>query len=248
RLPLTMQASLEEVADAPLEAEALAAAELSWCVPRDITFTFSTRGGSELFKDFLDAFIEEAGAELEKLEDGFGAWERDPGGVDAPKQVSRVLHTLKGIAKGVGLQRYGTLIHNFETLLDRLPCEPGGEALYFRIINAWLDATVRGYDHVQNTRNDVASELPLQQDAPPLPSAMARWQAAGPHWQHSCSHWPRGSARKTAKSPMPGHRRSAPNRLFASARMRWIICSIWVTTCRSWVYAPRRACCRTSAP
>ncbi len=146
--------------------------ELSWCVPRDITFNFSTRGGSELFQDFLDAFIEEAGTELEKLEDSLGAWEREAAGAAAPggeasKQVSRVLHTLKGIAKGVGLQRYGTLIHNFETLLDRLPCEAGGEAHYFRIINAWLDATVRGYEHIQQTRNDVASELPLQQDAPP---------------------------------------------------------------------------------
>lgn len=156
--------------------------ELSWCVPRDITFNFSTRGGSELFQDFLDAFIEEAGTELEKLEDSLGAWEREAAGAvasgavasgaaasggEASKQVSRVLHTLKGIAKGVGLQRYGTLIHNFETLLDRLPCEAGGEAHYFRIINAWLDATVRGYEHIQQTRNDVASELPLQQDAPP---------------------------------------------------------------------------------
>ena len=156
--------------------------ELSWCVPRDITFNFSTRGGSELFQDFLDAFIEEAGTELEKLEDNLGAWEREAAGAvasgavasgaaasggEASKQVSRVLHTLKGIAKGVGLQRYGTLIHNFETLLDRLPCEAGGEAHYFRIINAWLDATVRGYEHIQQTRNDVASELPLQQDAPP---------------------------------------------------------------------------------
>lgn len=149
-----------------------ASPELSWCVPRDITFNFSTRGGSELFQDFLDAFIEEAGTELEKLEDGLGAWEREPAGADAPKQVSRVLHTLKGIAKGVGLQRYGTLIHNFETLLDRLPCESGGEVQYFRIINAWLDATVRGYDHIQHTRNDVASELPLQQDAP-APAASA---------------------------------------------------------------------------
>jgi chemosensory pili system protein ChpA (sensor histidine kinase/response regulator) len=143
-----------------------ASAELSWCVPRDITFNFSTRGGSELFPDFLDAFLEEAGTELEKLEDGLGAWEREPAAAEAPQQVSRVLHTLKGIAKGVGLQRYGTLIHNFETLLDRLPCESGGEVQYFRIINAWLDATVRGYDHIQHTRNDVASELPLQQDAP----------------------------------------------------------------------------------
>jgi len=163
--------------------------ELSWCVPRDITFNFSTRGGSELFQDFLDAFIEEAGTELEKLEDSLGAWERETAGgapsgaaasgSEASKQVSRVLHTLKGIAKGVGLQRYGTLIHNFETLLDRLPCEAGGEAHYFRIINAWLDATVRGYEHIQQTRNDVASELPLQQDAPPPAAGDASATAGG---------------------------------------------------------------------
>lgn len=147
-------------------AVATAAADLSWCVPGNITFNFSTRGGSELFQDFLDAFIEEAGMELEKLEDGIGAWERDPAGVEAPKTVSRVLHTLKGIAKGVGLQRYGTLIHNFETLLDRLPCTPGDEQPFFRIVNGWLDAAVRGYDHIQASRSDVASELPTQGSAP----------------------------------------------------------------------------------
>jgi len=140
--------------------------DLAWCVPRDITFNVSTRGGSELFQDFLDAFIEEAGTELEKLEDGLGVWERDPAGAEAPKTVSRVLHTLKGIAKGVGLQRYGTLIHNFETLLDRLPCPPGEEQPFFRIVNAWLDAAVRGYDHIQATRSDVASELPVKGDVP----------------------------------------------------------------------------------
>jgi chemotaxis protein histidine kinase CheA len=140
--------------------------DLAWCVPRDITFNVSTRGGSELFQDFLDAFIEEAATELEKLEDGLGVWERDPAAAEAPKTVSRVLHTLKGIAKGVGLQRYGTLIHNFETLLDRLPCPPGDEQPFFRIVNAWLDAAVRGYDHIQATRSDVASELPVKGDVP----------------------------------------------------------------------------------
>lgn len=142
------------------------AEDLSWCVPQDITFNFSTRGGSELFQDFLDAFIEEAGTELEKLEDAIGAWERDPAAGAAPKTVSRVLHTLKGIAKGVGLQRYGTLIHNFETLLDRLPCPPGEEQQFFRIVNAWLDSAVRGYDHIQASRSDVASELPVKGDGP----------------------------------------------------------------------------------
>lgn len=152
--------------------------DVAWCVPRDITFNVSTRGGSELFQDFLDAFIEEAGTELEKLEDGLGVWERDPAGAEAPKTVSRVLHTLKGIAKGVGLQRYGTLIHNFETLLDRLPCPPGEEQPFFRIVNAWLDAVVRGYDHIQATRSDVASELPVKGDVPAAAVSTDATQAA----------------------------------------------------------------------
>lgn len=157
-----------EVAPVPAQQERrpgtadVAAEDLSWCVPRDITFNFSTRGSSELFQDFLDAFIEEAGTELEKLEDAFGTWEREPSTAAALQTISRVLHTLKGIAKGVGLQRYGTLMHNFETLLDRLPCPPGEEQQFFRIVNAWLDSAVRGYDHIQATRSDVASELPAQ--------------------------------------------------------------------------------------
>ncbi|QIB65646.1 Hpt domain-containing protein [Kineobactrum salinum] len=139
----------------------------SWCVPRDITFTFSTRGGGELYHDFLDAFLEEAGTELEKLEDALGAWERDIADPGAADTVGRVLHTIKGIAKGVGLQRYGTLVHNFETLLAALPRpQESGEQEYFRLVNAWLDTAVRGYDHIQATRSDIASELPLQTDGP----------------------------------------------------------------------------------
>ncbi len=178
--PAIFQVETETPEPAPEPAPAAldaATADLSWCVPSDITFNFSTRGGSELFQDFLDAFIEEAGMELEKLEDAIGAWERDPAGVEAPKTVSRVLHTLKGIAKGVGLQRYGTLIHNFETLLDRLPCPPGDEQQFFRIVNGWLDAAVRGYDHIQASRLDVASELPTQGGAP-APGATAPASAA----------------------------------------------------------------------
>ncbi|HEY7776469.1 MAG TPA: ATP-binding protein, partial [Kineobactrum sp.] len=136
-------------------------------MPRDITFNFSTRSSAELFPEFLDAFIEEAGMELEKLEDAIGGWERDAGSDKLPQTVLRVLHTLKGIAKGVGLQRYGTFIHNFETLLGALPAPGDGASQeFFRIVNAWLDTAVRGYDHIQARRADVASELPRQTDSP----------------------------------------------------------------------------------
>jgi chemosensory pili system protein ChpA (sensor histidine kinase/response regulator) len=138
----------------------------SWCVPEGISFNYTSQSNTEIFADFLDAFVEEGSAEVEKLEDAFGEWEKDPTEEAALLPVARTLHTLKGIAKGVGLQRYGTLVHNFETLLEARPRpEAGGEADYFRMVNAWLDAVVRGLEFVQEKRSDVASEFPLQAES-----------------------------------------------------------------------------------
>ena len=73
-----------------------------------------------------------------------GEWEKTISSEPLFAKVSRTLHTIKGIAKGVGLQRLGTLVHNFETLLEKMPRPEGGaEQAYFRIVNAWLDAVVR---------------------------------------------------------------------------------------------------------
>ena len=135
----------------------------AWCIPEGIAFSHSSQGGAEIFADFLDAFIEEGSAEVEKLEDYVGEWEKDLTQEALFASVTRILHTIKGIAKGVGLQRYGTLIHNYETLLEALPRpETDDEQSYFRIVNAWLDAVVRGIEHVQEHRADIASEFPLQ--------------------------------------------------------------------------------------
>jgi len=149
--------------DEPAEvvaAESVTASEFS-CIPAGITFSHASPGGGEIFSDFLDAFVEEGSSELEKLEDAVAAWERDIASDSAYAVVSRILHTIKGIAKGVGLHFYGTLIHNFETLLTALPRpQPGAEGDYFRIVNAWLDACVRGLDHIQDARADILHELP----------------------------------------------------------------------------------------
>jgi len=135
--------------------------ERFWCIPEGISFSESSPGGGEIFADFLDAFIEEGSAELEKLEDAIASWEGDVNSEAAYTVVGRILHTIKGIAKGVGLQYYGTLIHNFETLLGALPRpQAGEESEYFRIINAWLDACVRGLDHIQEARADITHALP----------------------------------------------------------------------------------------
>lgn len=135
--------------------------DMSWCIPDDIQFNHSSPASGEIFADFLDAFIEEGESELEKLEDAVARWEGDAADESAYTEVTRVLHTIKGIAKGVGLHFYGTLMHNFETLLDRLP-RPGHEEAqdYFRIVNAWLDAAVRGMEYIRQERKDVRSEFP----------------------------------------------------------------------------------------
>ncbi len=144
-------------------------------VPDYITFSHSTQSNAEIFTDFLDAFIEEGTAEVERLENEMGEWERNIASESLFASVSRTLHTLKGIAKGVGLQRLGTLVHNFETLLEKMPRPVDGETqTYFRIVNAWLDAIVRGVEFVVEQRADVASEFPV-----PLAKAVQPAQDSG---------------------------------------------------------------------
>ncbi len=139
---------------APMQPEA-------WYIPDGIRFNLRSEDDGELFADFLDAFIEEAASELEKLEEVIGRWEKDVANEAVFAHVPRTLHNLKGIAKGVGLQCYGTLIHNFESLVEGMARPaPGAEGDYFRVINVWLDAALRGFDQIQDGRTDIASEFP----------------------------------------------------------------------------------------
>jgi chemotaxis protein histidine kinase CheA len=155
-----------------VSASKLSVVDLSWCVPAEIDFSKNTHAATEIFSDFLDAFIEEGASELEKLEDAIGEWEKDVRSEASYAPIPRILHTLKGIAKGVGLQCYGTLIHNFETLLDRLVRpDVGMEAGYFRIINSWLDFSVRGFERIERGRCDIDSELPSKGTAPAAPTS-----------------------------------------------------------------------------
>ncbi|TGD74010.1 response regulator [Mangrovimicrobium sediminis] len=169
----------EALPEAVPEGNALAE-DLSWCIPEGIEFSHCSPTGGEIFAEFLDAFIEEGSSELEKLEDAISEWEADCANGEHQAVVGRVLHTIKGIAKGVGLHYYGTLIHNFETLLERMPKPAAGEeAAYFRIVNAWLDAAVRGVDFVQAERRDIPCELPYREEAVE-PAAEAVAEAPAP--------------------------------------------------------------------
>ncbi len=174
-------ASDEEVSKGELNTES----DLSWCLPEGIKFTSSDGGSAEIFVEFLEVFLEEAASEIERLEDSIGIWEAGDNDV-VPDPVLHTLHTLKGIGKGVGLHCFGTLIHNYETLLERLSpsSTDQGRVGYFRIVNAWLDAVVKGFESIQATRLDISSELPTaktdvdevkrdEQSAEPVASAAA---------------------------------------------------------------------------
>ncbi len=137
---------------------------LGWAIPADSDFHRTDETAGELFAEFLDAFIEEGASELEKLESAIEIWEGgEVGSEQLYAPVGRILHTLKGIAKGVGLHVYGTFVHNFETLLDTMP-QPvkGVEHEYFRVVSAWLDAAVSGFEHIVESRADIAGALPGQ--------------------------------------------------------------------------------------
>ena len=189
-LPVALAAAMPEQVEAAIEVDSVELTDVAafdgTCVdgfvPDYITFSYSSQSNAEIFTDFLDAFIEEGSAEVEKLENEVGEWEKNIASEPLFAKVSRTLHTIKGIAKGVGLQRLGTLVHNFETLLEKMPRPIAGESqTYFRTVNAWLDAIVRGVEHVTEKRADVASEFPAplgetapeQQGATPVASAVA---------------------------------------------------------------------------
>lgn len=152
----------EDVAAVELPAVAASDDEgVSWFLPSHIKFSYTSQSNGEIIAEFLDAFIEEGSAEVEKLEGLIGEWEKAPRSDSLLADVHRTLHTIKGIAKGVGLQRFGTLIHNYETLLEGMEYRDAEEEKYFRIVNAWLDAVVRGLEFVVDHRVDIASELPV---------------------------------------------------------------------------------------
>lgn len=155
-----------------------------WYLPAGIDFATTSGDDSDIFDEFLDVFIDEGSDELEQIEDTIGEWELDINDDSRSAQVSRNLHTLKGIAKGVGLQRYGTLIHNFETLLEQMQRpDQANTKPYFRVINLWLDSIVRGFQHISDSRTDIANCLPSlgQEDVAQSESTQAD-SANDPHY------------------------------------------------------------------
>lgn len=106
--------------------------------------------------DMLEVFLEEAVEQLQRLDDGFLALEKNPEDLQLVNEVFRAAHTLKGSSATMGFETIAKLTHSMESLLDgvrsgKQPVTPSG-----------VDALLRSVDIlrvlVEQTHNDEGSE------------------------------------------------------------------------------------------
>ncbi len=89
-------------------------------------------GDVEVDGELIDSFLEEADELIETCDEAVARWRNNPEDADAPTQLQRALHTLKGGARMADLEGLGVLAHELEALLhavDQGTCERN-EALF----------------------------------------------------------------------------------------------------------------------
>ncbi|WP_231871168.1 response regulator [Halioglobus sp. HI00S01] len=134
--------------------------------PENIAFDDVPEQQASILTEFLEDFYSEADIQIERIEDAVSHWEAAPSDPEHINDLRRVLHNLKGMSNAVGLNVYGTLIHNFETLLDSLDLGDVGAESFFAIINIWLDSAVGAFDRIKETTADIDYSIPSRSDTP----------------------------------------------------------------------------------
>lgn len=96
---------------------------LSIDVISDIYRAWEFRMGGQLdMTELLEVFFEEADEQLQHLDEGILALEKNPGDLMVIKEIFRSAHTLKGSSATMGFERIAHLTHTMENLLDGLRC------------------------------------------------------------------------------------------------------------------------------
>ena len=107
---------IEELEDIPSVQDVLPPTAESEAMPRTIDRTSADKFDLSLLQDFLV----EAGEHLAELESGLLQLETDPDDRDILNDIFRSIHTIKGSAEFVGLERISELSHRLENLLELL--------------------------------------------------------------------------------------------------------------------------------
>lgn len=108
---------------------------------------------------FLDTFREEASELLGKLESLLLELDRKPGDGEILSAIFRVMHTIKGSAGMVGMNRVCALAHGIESILSALR---DGTIPYTRAI---ADSALVARDYITDMLGDACGEAPSANDA-----------------------------------------------------------------------------------
>lgn len=111
--------------------------------------------------DLLEVFLEEAVEQLQRLDDGFLALEKNPGDLHIVNEVFRAAHTLKGSSATMGFEQMARLTHAMESLLDGV--RAGRQAATPGAINALLQSVDILRVLVEQTRSGGEQEVNLDE-------------------------------------------------------------------------------------
>jgi chemosensory pili system protein ChpA (sensor histidine kinase/response regulator) len=109
--------------------------------------------------ELVDVFLEEATDLLGSVEEALTRWRANPEDAQAPEDIKRALHTLKGGARMASALTVGNLAHNTEDLLKRVDdgrLAPGREL--FDLLDEVHDMLVTLLEQIRQARPLVSTE------------------------------------------------------------------------------------------
>ena len=106
---------------------------------------------SDISKEEMDVFLEEADEQLQLLDESFITLEKEQGNSELLQEIFRAAHTLKGSSAMVGYEAMSRVAHVMETILDRLRNRT--LAVNIQVINGLL----YGLDALKSLRSELTS-------------------------------------------------------------------------------------------
>jgi chemosensory pili system protein ChpA (sensor histidine kinase/response regulator) len=141
-------------------------------------------------QDLVDIFTDEAQELIEEIEQQLARWELDPRGVQAPRELLRSLHTLKGSARMAHVAGMGDLSHELESLIGAVEIgNRAADAPFFAKLRNAVDTLYDMQEKVQRGDLQVSAGILLEdlradtQSPATPPTTPAPRTAPGPEYK-----------------------------------------------------------------
>jgi chemosensory pili system protein ChpA (sensor histidine kinase/response regulator) len=126
---------------------------------------------SDIDRDLLGIFIEEASELVEQLDADIADWQKEPEQRSYIDSLKRTLHTLKGGARMSGMTGLGSVAHDLETYLETFT--GAGDAALFDMLHDYQDKIIHGVEQAKAlVVGEVAPPvLTVEEQVPVVPEA-----------------------------------------------------------------------------